>query len=77
MQNKMTRFEQMKKAEKARKLFRKNEWAITELQILPNNEIMTNEIFRFILANNEDIKMRFEHLLERKEKIKRFILKNA
>ena len=73
----MIRFEQMKKAEKARKLLSKIEWAITELQILPNNQIMSNEIFRFILANNEDMNMRFEHLWRRKEKIKRFIWKNA
>tara|TARA_R100000231_G_scaffold139091_1_gene119181 strand:+ start:65 stop:286 length:222 start_codon:yes stop_codon:yes gene_type:complete len=73
----MTRFEQIKKAEKARNLLSKIEWAITELQILPNNQIMTNKIFRFILSNNEDMLKRYEHLRRRKEKIKRFIFKNA
>jgi len=73
----LTRQQQMKKAEKARRLLRKIEWRLQELRFLPNNEEMEPKIFSMILQTNEDMRSRNEILELRKEKIKRIIWDNA
>ena len=74
---KKTRIEQMQRAERARKILSAIKWRIIELQILPNNEMMSNKLFRFALKESEDLNLKFETLQKRKFKIERFIWKNA
>jgi hypothetical protein len=77
MENSKTRNEQMQDAQRARKILSSIEWQITELQILPNNEIMSNKLFRMALKESEDLKKRFDIFNKRKHQIERFIWKNA
>ena len=71
------RIEQMQRAERARKILQTIEWRITELQILPNDEIMSGMLFRMMLREHPDMQRRFDILEKRKECIKRFIWQNA
>ncbi len=67
----------MKDAERARKILRAIEWRLTELQLLPNGHVMSNEVFRAVLRDDEDMKMRHDILWKRKDCIRRFIWNNA
>ena len=71
------RQKQTAKAEKARRILNKIKWEIILLQCLPNNEIMSNEVFRLVLKTSEDMKQRFDILSGRQFKIERVIFKNA
>jgi len=72
-----TRHQQMAHAEKARKLLRAIEFQVFELQLLPNGEAMSNNLFRLALKENENLKGRLEELQKRKFNIKRVIFVNA
>lgn len=67
----------MKNLEKARRIHRKIEDRIFDLQLLKGGFIMTNKTFKTMLKEHPELKREFEILKNRSWCIKRFIFLNA
>jgi len=67
---------QQHKSERVKQLLSIIEWQITELQVLPNDELMSAKLFRLALQENENLNKRFNTLVKRKEQIVRFAWKH-
>tara|TARA_R110002153_G_scaffold34933_8_gene104059 strand:+ start:636 stop:857 length:222 start_codon:yes stop_codon:yes gene_type:complete len=73
----MTRQEQVKRAERAKRISRTIQSRIEDLQTLKGGILMSNKTFRTMLKEHPQLEIEFDILMNRKESIKRFIFNNA